>query len=244
MTGTASASLVRALAIGDGSLLALVGAGGKTTTMLAIGGELSAAHAVVLTTTTRIWPVDGVDTVLAGLPGDARQSLRGAGTPSLSVLAGSRGPDGKLHGVSPDVFSPLAGDRIVICEADGAAGRPLKVHGSGEPVVPATSTHLLVIAGLDAVGTAAAEGTVHRLGRYSAVTGGMAGEPILPVHVARAVRAAAAFAPSAAKVYVLLNKADLVAGGVTEGVAAEIHRLMAGTRVYATSRGALVQDLS
>ncbi|MGH2444157.1 MAG: selenium cofactor biosynthesis protein YqeC, partial [Chloroflexota bacterium] len=49
-------SLASALNLVPGSCVALIGAGGKTTTMLRMAGDLSAAERTVLvTTTTRIW---------------------------------------------------------------------------------------------------------------------------------------------------------------------------------------------
>lgn len=240
--------LSQTLAIGDGAMVALVGGGGKTTTMLALAAGLAAAHNVLVTTTTKIWPIQGTTTIFAGAETEAWEQVRvGPGARSPAVLAASLGSDGKLHGVAPEMLTALAGgsEGIILCEADGAAGRPLKVHGPGEPVIPAGASHVLAIAGLDCLGRTAGPDTVHRAGRYQEVTGGVLGRPIEPVHVARALTAAANFAPSGASRFFLLNKRDSSGGDAAAVlVASALRNLQPASRILVTHRGDLVNDLS
>jgi probable selenium-dependent hydroxylase accessory protein YqeC len=240
--------LSRALGIDEGALVALCGSGGKTTTMLRLAATLQVAREVLVTTTTKIWPVPGVHTFTAETEAEAREQLVvRPGTARLITLARSAGMDGKLHGVPPGLLSALAGTigRIILCEADGAAGRPLKVHGPGEPVIPRGATHVLVIAGIDCVGRIAGPDTVHRINRYEEVTGGAMGQPIKPAHVARALAAGANFAPAPASLFFLLNKLDSPADqAAAEAIADELRLLRSSPRIFITHRGDLVDDLS
>lgn len=245
---TRSEGLLQALDIDDGALVALIGAGGKTTTMRRLAAALAVEHRVLLTTTTKIWPIPGVHTILASTKAGVRARLTGfPGAASLVTLAASLGDDGKLRGVPPELLSELAGqiDRIILCEADGAAGRPLKIHGPGEPVIPKGATHVLVIAGIDCVGRVAGPDIVHRVERYREVTGAIIGQPIEPVHVARALFAAATFAPPANSLSFLLNKADSPGEQATAAnVAGALRQLRPGARILATGRGGLAEELS
>ncbi|RLA82965.1 MAG: putative selenium-dependent hydroxylase accessory protein YqeC, partial [Deltaproteobacteria bacterium] len=70
------------------------------------------------------------------------------------TLSGGRLPQqGKLLGIPPDLVTELS--RIsdyVIVEADGSKGRPIKVHGDHEPVVPPSTTLFTVVVGADGLG--------------------------------------------------------------------------------------------
>jgi probable selenium-dependent hydroxylase accessory protein YqeC len=153
--------------------------------------------------------------------------------------------DGKLVGLDPQTVCDLrAATHVVLCEADGAAGRSLKTHGPGEPVIPACSTHLLVVAGLDVLGRAAGPEVIHRIEHYEAITGGRPGEPVNAKAVASALRAAAQFAPPGSLVTFILNKAE----GATRrragrAVAVQLRELLPGARVIVTQLEPLEHDV-
>lgn len=59
----------------------------------------------------------------------------------------------KLSPLKPQLFrsaSALAG--LTVCEADGSRHLPLKLHREGEPALPASASHCLIVAGLSALG--------------------------------------------------------------------------------------------
>ena len=113
-------------------ITAIIGSGGKTTLMMTLAQELSRRGTVIITTSTKIYPPEGIPV----LPGDdeiaLQRSLRAA--PLLCVA--SRHPTGKL--AAPDIsFSRLSELAIyVLVEADGSKGLPLKAHAPHEPVIP------------------------------------------------------------------------------------------------------------
>lgn len=145
--------LASQLGLGDRELVSLVGGGGKTTTLFALGNGLaSQGHRVVLTTTTKM----SRDQALSAPTVCRSASEVGAalGGPGPLMLVGDI-DDHKISGAPPevvdDLFETSDADYIIV-EADGSRGRPLKAPGPNEPVVPSRSTTLVVLMGIDAVG--------------------------------------------------------------------------------------------
>jgi probable selenium-dependent hydroxylase accessory protein YqeC len=122
--------------------------------------------------------------------------------------------EGKLRGVSPDLLCQIAAEGLadaILVEADGAKGRSLKAPAHYEPVVPFCTTLLVPMAGLDAVGQPLSTAIVHRPERVRALTGLHPGDHITPAVVARVLihpNGGLKGAPPAARVVILLNKAD------------------------------------
>lgn len=128
-------------------VVALMGAGGKTTLLHALGDVLAArGERVVLTTTTHLGYEPQV--CAPATPEELNRALEGQTGP---VLAGYPAPSGqKLTGIPTDWYSGLAADHILV-EADGSRGLPLKYHRSFEPVIPGDTGLLVELAGLSAL---------------------------------------------------------------------------------------------
>lgn len=143
----------------DGELIALVGGGGKTTSLFALGAQLRGS--TVLTTTTKMGAEQGGDVPVLLAPSDAalRDGLAEAGR----VLVW-RGADGRrAFGVDPadcDRWFDSVADNVVV-EADGSRKRPFKAPADYEPVVPSATTLLAACIGIAAFGRPIAE-SCHR----------------------------------------------------------------------------------
>jgi len=170
-----SCSLSETLGIGKGSLVAIVGAGGKTSTMFHVARELvqKGIRPVATTTTrmsTREVPEDFNlilfheldDHEVGSTEGSAEVSAEGSteGSDAQDGVDGVKGiplvvagmENDKLLGLDESQMAMLQ-DRFdtVIAEADGARGRSFKVPRQHEPVVPNGATHLMIMVGLDAL---------------------------------------------------------------------------------------------
>ena len=141
-------------------ILSIIGAGGKTTALLALARAL-AGQRVLLTTSTHIYPVAPPQSRALLINPDADELLDALRTPGI-VCAGSDAGAGKLGALAPDLFrrAVQAAD-ITLCEADGAHHLPLKLHRADEPVVPLDSARCVIVAGLSAWGCPVG-GAVHR----------------------------------------------------------------------------------
>lgn len=129
-------------------VIAIVGAGGKTTLLYTLAEYYAGQGAsVTVTTTTHIkrpghYPVAGNKEELLRLLAEHR-----------IVVAGKGAPEGKLvqaDGMGIADYQNAAD--IVLVEADGAKHFPCKVPVENEPVIPKESRIVLGVAGLDAVG--------------------------------------------------------------------------------------------
>lgn len=169
--------LFRLFGLEGGGVVAVAGAGGKTTLVYALAAQARAAGLRVLVTTTThmgTLPEEVTGPVFVEAEGGLGAGLRRAlAEEGRATLLGRRIRPDKLEGISPGLVDELAADAdLVLVEADGARGRSLKLPAEHEPVVPAATTLLLVVAALDALGAPLDEERVHRLERVALVAGG------------------------------------------------------------------------
>ncbi len=174
-------------------IMALVGAGGKTTTMFRLADELAArGERVITTTTTHIYPPAPEQTGALVLAAELAPLLEHAAA-ALAIhqhitVAAGYAPEGKLRGLPPAWIAELrnlAGGAAVLVEADGARGRMLKAPAEHEPVIPIGADLVLLLASAGALGQPLSDTIAHRPERVAAVSGLHPGEPITPQALAR-----------------------------------------------------------
>ncbi|MBI4798530.1 MAG: putative selenium-dependent hydroxylase accessory protein YqeC [Desulfarculus sp.] len=172
----------------------MAGSGGKTSLLYALAGELAVqGRPVIVTTSTRIYPPPtGVapQTWLLGQgpPGIAELEQRLAPGQPL-CLAQGRQADGKLQGLDPEQLAALLSvpGLWVLCEADGAAGRPLKGWASHEPALAGRERGLVVVAGASGLGRPLDARWVHRPEMFARATGLEPGQAVTPAALALAL---------------------------------------------------------
>ncbi len=222
-------ALLPLLPPGSGGVIALVGAGGKTSALFDLGEALPGA---LMTTTTHVYDPRleagrGFDQVLLdlALAGPAGPEPWPAGPENgypgplrgrrILLAAAAEAGTGKLKGVHPSRIAELR--RLwafVIVEADGAKRRPVKAPAAHEPVVPPGADLVLGCVGLDCLGRPMDEAAVHRPECFGPVTGCAPGAPILLWHLANLARSPQGLfkgAPAGARRVLLLNQADRLA---------------------------------
>jgi probable selenium-dependent hydroxylase accessory protein YqeC len=212
--------LINSLCSTPKGVISIIGAGGKTSLMFCLAKELSRAGKKVLTTTTtKIFFPDKAlspETVMASSAPDLIEKSK-ASLRRHSHFSAGRHHDlvsGKLEGFSPEILDALwqAGlfDWIMV-EADGSRQKPLKATDVHEPVIPSSTTCLVLVAGLDSLGLPLDEAHVHRASIFSKNTGLGLGqivdEPAIAASIAMELEKAAGFCAALDHVLVL-NKAD------------------------------------
>lgn len=223
--------ILRALGIGRGDVVAVVGAGGKTTLVYRMAAEArESGLRVLVTTTTHMGLLEEAVTgpVLIESDGDCTAALGEAlERDGRATLLGRRVRPDKLEGVAParvDTLGVLAD--LVLVEADGARGRSLKLPAAHEPVIPSSATVVVVVCALDALGQPLDEDAVHRVALVRAATGVERGEVIDEDCLAAALRHSDGYPsriPPHARAGVFLNKAeDEVALQAAERLAARL----------------------
>ena len=207
--------LLALLRAGRGDVIAVAGAGGKTTLVYRLAAEARAAgFRVLVTTTTHMGTLPEATTgpLFVEADGDPdrglEQALAGGG---LATLLGRRVRPDKIEGIRPERVDELARRAdLVLVEADGARGRSLKTPAEHEPVVPRSTTLLLVVAALDVLGHPLADERVHRVERVAAATGRAPGSTVDEDVLVATLRDPAGY-PSrvvGARSAVFLNKAE------------------------------------
>jgi probable selenium-dependent hydroxylase accessory protein YqeC len=151
-------SLAEQLGLSAGSMLCIVGAGGKTSLLYHLSRELRAAGVKVLATSTthlssRPLP-EGFRRILFESPetcaAEVDQAYRAGLIPALM-----RGREGeRFKGLPPDDITDLVRRgiaNVVLVEADGARTASFKIPRDHEPVIPRGTTHMTIVVGLDAL---------------------------------------------------------------------------------------------
>ena len=212
--------LAEALSIGEREVISLVGGGGKTALMYALGRELSPdGRGVILTTTTKILEPEPSPFFVQFLSRKFDEIRKWVaenihGRSSLLIVR-ERLLSGKLEGVPPewvDELYPMDGVSIIVNEADGAAGRPLKAPREGEPVVPESTTLLVPVIGIDGMGRPLDEEWVFRSAIASRLLDLPLGSVVTEEVIARLMAELIKSSPPGARVVPVINQTDLLGG--------------------------------
>jgi len=210
-------TLFASLGLGPARVIAICGAGGKSSLMFALAGELAdAGERVLLTTTTRL----ALEQVCGRWPGvmaaDAN-AIAELANPHPGPVIAYRGVDetrGKALGYAPEVVDLVAErgpfTRILV-EADGSARRPLKAPADHEPVFPVRTDAVVIVAGATGLGRPLSEEIVFRSQIWSRLTGVAPGKPVTPESLAAMVAhpdGLARTAPANAHRALFINQAD------------------------------------
>ena len=179
--GSASHPLHQLLDVGNGEVIAIIGAGGKHTVMTRLSQELAGTgRSVILTSTTNLHrnaDFAQVATVLVGDRSDWRYQLNVALAKHRRVILvqSQIGPN-MYQGIGADtidVVSTIAPRAVVLIKADGARKRLLKAPGTDEPVYPQHVDLCVLILSLAAIGKPLNEKYVHRIDHVRALTRGL-----------------------------------------------------------------------
>ncbi|MFQ5615478.1 MAG: selenium cofactor biosynthesis protein YqeC [Anaerolineales bacterium] len=225
--------LAKALRASNGSRIAFVGAGGKTTALFRLARQLPppvlaaatthlathqlklADHHFVVETPDEVTSLVEVTPLVEIASLDLNRSSKSRLPGGVILLTGGRmdertkGVDGQtLAGVlqlANDLNCPL------LIEADGSRLRPLKAPAEHEPAIPGFVDTVVVVAGLGAVGKPLTSEWVHRPERFAALSGLGAGAPITAQALTKVLTNPAGGRkniPPRARRVVLFNQAD------------------------------------
>ena len=210
--------LYEALDFRCGEMAALIGAGGKTTTMFRLSQELRAEGKKILVTTTtkifkprkphvdRLFLVDDIDSFARVCADVAPPVVLGAGT--------GVGQDEKLLGLPGAWLNRLNESQTldaILVEADGAASRLLKVPGDDEPVIPARSQLTIWLMALGVLGKSLDAKWIHRCERAMTLLSQPEGTIITEDHIIELVKHSSGCwkgIPETSRKIALINQVD------------------------------------
>lgn len=209
--------ITEALRVEKGDIVAIVGAGGKSSLMFALAEALP--KPVCLTTTTKIGYSegfgafnhlefsnfinrggeafsDGVVTLVTNPTDTTRQKWLGLSLPEAENL----------------IATCKQGGVTCIIEADGARCGSLKAPADWEPVIPDSTNLVVVLVGLSVIGKPLTDEYVFRPEIFSRLTDLNIGEPVLLEHVCRMLsheKGGLKGVPEGGRAAVVFNQADL-----------------------------------
>ena len=129
-------------------VIAIVGAGGKTSQIKNLTKEyVQQDKKVLVTTTTHMGLEPGM--VLSEKPDDIRQQLE----KQNFCICGSPVKEEKIASLPKDIYEQVCQFAdIVLVEADGSKHMPIKFPAAHEPVIPENVNEIQVVMGLHAIG--------------------------------------------------------------------------------------------
>ncbi|MCK5154635.1 MAG: putative selenium-dependent hydroxylase accessory protein YqeC [Spirochaetales bacterium] len=158
--------------------IAFVGGGGKSTTIYRLALELAEKQKKVLvTTTTMIFHpkekkrpyhnlfIGKVDLIMKNFS-PAKGNITVAGK---KIIANGK----KIKGFAPEELTHIQKSGIfdiILVEADGARGKPIKAPEEYEPVIPTAADIVAGVIGMDCLGTKINENNVHRPELFTKIT--------------------------------------------------------------------------
>ncbi|GAB4112066.1 MAG: selenium cofactor biosynthesis protein YqeC [Candidatus Caldatribacteriota bacterium] len=193
----------KALELKEKAFISLIGAGGKSAIFRSLAEELIQENSrIVLTTTTKMytWQLDPLIKKGKLIEGNNEEPMRESiekyfsqkeREERLAIVVGGReksSDEEKFFGLAPgwlDNWWRRNMAEYFLVEADGAAGRPIKAPAPHEPVIPLSTTHLIGVIGIDAVGLSLEEKNVFRSQIFSQKMGIKLGEKLNLEHLSR-----------------------------------------------------------
>ncbi len=202
-------------------LIAITGAGGKTTTMYTLAKELALQGKwVITTTTTQIFYPEPDDTdklIIASETDVLLKAIEEAWQQYHRItVAGTVLRAEKLTGLRPEQPFELlmkSGADVVIVEADGARHRLIKAPAEHEPVIPVQTNVALLLMSAQAINQPLSDKIAHRPELVAKLTGIHMGDILSPAVIARLLsseQGALKYIPKTATAYLLITHASMV----------------------------------
>ena len=173
-----------ALAVRQSGLIAIVGAGGKTSVIQSLArAAIRRNSPVMVTTTTKMYLHQAKDYKVIirssydlGLS-EVKEALLKGEIPAWY----SQSRENKVLGLPPEWLDKLAEDIPevhILIEADGAQRKLLKAPGKHEPVIPESTSITVGVLNLSVIGEPLAEVNTHRLEQVTGILGKQPGEAV------------------------------------------------------------------
>jgi len=162
------------------SVVSLVGAGGKTSTLFWLAQVLTASgQQVLVTTTTRMFPPEpkyGATVLIEPERAQRLAALRGLHSVAgiVALFSHFDASEGKVIGFKPDEIDELktlAVADVILVEADGARHCSIKAPAAHEPCIPRSSNTVIALSGAATLGCPANPVNIHRWAQFAAITG-------------------------------------------------------------------------
>ncbi|MGM0652643.1 MAG: molybdenum cofactor cytidylyltransferase [Bacillota bacterium] len=198
-------------------VISFIGGGGKTTFISQMASELTAAgYKVLITTTTKFYPFPGLP--LFTSENESTEMIKLTNhfhNNNIAVYGRKLNEENKVEGIAASEVQRITDGlrTIILVEADGSKGLPVKGYNPDEPVIPACTELVIAVAGAEALNKRLTSKTVHRPYQLAAAiksrTGSLLNEERMARVFGNMLEKAREQAPGA-ETLCILNKVDLL----------------------------------
>lgn len=172
------------LGLYKGCVVSITGAGGKTSLMFALGEELRKDYKVLVTTTTKIFMPLREKYDFLYLLKNKDMEYRCRVDNGIYVVGKYSSEEGKLIGLDcGELSSESEYFDFILIEADGSKRKPLKGWKENEPVICGGTGMTIGVLDIQSVGLRVNEENIHRVDRFSNITGAKIGEKVEIEHI-------------------------------------------------------------
>lgn len=198
------------LGLKKGSIVSIVGAGGKTTMMFKLARELCEDSKVLITTTTKIFKPEEEQydkLVVAPEKFDEYNKCKDNG---IYIYARGISEENKLLSLtSEDLDQAREHFDYIIIESDGSKGLPLKGWKETEPVIYEKTDKTIAIIDITALGLHATDKNVHRCELFCEIAKAKRGDRIRIDHLVRMIaHPKGLFKNAVGEKHVFINKVE------------------------------------
>lgn len=144
----------------------VIGSGGKTTLIGQLAHEISVSRRVIVTTTTKMLPLEGIPVYTGDDISEMIEMLFANNALSVGTMTNER----KLKTPATDIKELARLAPYILAECDGSKRLPLKAHRNFEPVIPECSANVIAVLGLSGIGKTIGE-AVHCPALYADMAG-------------------------------------------------------------------------
>ncbi len=199
------------------AIISICGGGGKTSTLFRLASELKGKR-VLITTTTKISKPeksDNYELIIGENSANFINSIKSKRLKNSILCASSlEKSKNKLYGCTEEFIDNIKDYfDIVIVEADGSAGKPLKAPAAHEPVVHHLTSIYIGVIGLDCLNRPATAENVHRPEYFSQIRNKKDTYPVSIDDLVKLIDSESGLfkkAPKNCTKVVFLNKADIL----------------------------------
>lgn len=189
----------------QGSIVSIIGAGGKTSLMFALAQSLRNQYKILVTTSTKIFiPNDDQYDMMIDDLQDIPLLEKG------TVVFGKKIEGTKLSGIQEEELSKIKDQfDLILIEADGSKQKPIKGWNLNEPVVYQQTTHTIGVLSASVLKKPIHEQYVHRMNEFLELTDTLQDDLISVDHLCNVVfHPSGLFKNAVGKRVLLINQVD------------------------------------
>lgn len=177
-------NLNKILGLNKGSIISIIGAGGKTTLMYLLAKEFKYENKVLITTTTKIYKPTSEEVDFLTVGNGEFNSIKFSCLKGIYGYGSFINEDNKLIGIKVELLEKeFTYFDYIIIEADGSKRKSIKGWKDNEPIICNKTSKTIGVISIDILGKEVNENNVHRVNEFNILTKAKVGDIITEEHI-------------------------------------------------------------